>query len=100
MKNKIIVCIGFIVCFGIGFMCGMYAQSRIINSQNNIARNDLTELADNENNSQKTSDAGKCHDGTSPDENGCCPGEEYTDMGELGFNCCPPTGDCFPPIIN
>lgn len=35
-----------------------------------------------------------------PDENGCCPGEKYTDMGELGFNCCPETGgDCFPPII-
>ncbi|MBQ8473594.1 MAG: hypothetical protein IJ500_01900 [Alphaproteobacteria bacterium] len=36
-----------------------------------------------------------------PDENGCCPGEKYTDMGELGFNCCPETGgDCFPPIKN
>ncbi|MBP3316162.1 MAG: hypothetical protein J6L70_00990 [Alphaproteobacteria bacterium] len=34
-----------------------------------------------------------------PDENGCCPGEIYMDMGELGFNCCPETGgDCFPPI--
>ncbi len=34
-----------------------------------------------------------------PDENGCCPGEKYTDMGELGFNCCPESGgDCFPPI--
>lgn len=34
-----------------------------------------------------------------PDQNGCCPGEKYTDMGELGFNCCPETGgDCFPPI--
>lgn len=34
-----------------------------------------------------------------PDENGCCPGEKYTDMGELGFNCCPETGgDCFPPM--
>ena len=36
----------------------------------------------------------------SPDENGCCPGEKYTDMGVLGFNCCPETGgDCFPPIL-
>lgn len=35
-----------------------------------------------------------------PDENGCCPGEKYTDMGELGFNCCPETGgDCFPPMV-
>lgn len=34
-----------------------------------------------------------------PDENGCCPGEKYTDMGELGFNCCPETGgDCFLPM--
>lgn len=38
--------------------------------------------------------------GTLPDENGCCPGEIYTDMGEQGFNCCPETGgDCFPPIL-
>lgn len=35
-----------------------------------------------------------------PDENGCCPGENYTDMGDLGFNCCPEIGgDCFPPIV-
>lgn len=34
-----------------------------------------------------------------PDENGCCPGETYTDMGDLGFNCCPESGgDCFPPM--
>lgn len=32
------------------------------------------------------------------DENGCCAGEIYTDMGDLGFNCCPADGDCFPPI--
>lgn len=41
----------------------------------------------------------KCLDGTTPDSNGCCAGEIYTDMGDLGFNCCPQTGgDCFPPI--
>ena len=35
-----------------------------------------------------------------PDDNGCCPGEIYTDMGDLGFNCCPESGgDCFPPIV-
>ncbi|MBR2393336.1 MAG: hypothetical protein IKB05_02500 [Alphaproteobacteria bacterium] len=35
-----------------------------------------------------------------PDENGCCPDEIYTDMGDLGFNCCPKSGgDCFPPIV-
>lgn len=34
-----------------------------------------------------------------PDSNGCCPGEKYTDMGDMGFNCCPiDGGDCFPPI--
>lgn len=41
----------------------------------------------------------KCEDGTSPDSNGCCTGEKYTDMGEQGFNCCPESGgDCFPPM--
>ncbi len=41
-----------------------------------------------------------CEDGSNPDENGCCTGEIYTDMGEQGFNCCPETGgDCFPPIL-
>lgn len=40
-----------------------------------------------------------CTGGASPDLNGCCPGEEYTDMQEQGFNCCPIAGgDCFPPI--
>ena len=34
-----------------------------------------------------------------PDENGCCPGEKYTDMGDLGFNCCLSDGKtCFPPM--
>lgn len=41
-----------------------------------------------------------CDDGNAPDENGCCTGETYTDMGEAGFNCCPDAGgDCFPPIV-
>ncbi len=41
-----------------------------------------------------------CEDGNLPDQNGCCTGEIYTDMGEQGFNCCPETGgDCFPPIL-
>ena len=40
-----------------------------------------------------------CLDGARPDKNGCCTDEVYTDMGNLGFNCCPPgDGDCFPPI--
>lgn len=38
-------------------------------------------------------------DGEAPDENGCCAGETYTDMGDAGWNCCPDSGgDCFPPI--
>lgn len=40
-----------------------------------------------------------CPDGGAPDSNGCCSGETYTDMGDLGFNCCPDgDGDCYPPI--
>ncbi len=42
---------------------------------------------------------GLCVDGTEPDKHGCCEGELYTDMGDLGYNCCPEIGgDCFPPI--
>ncbi|MCL1902528.1 MAG: hypothetical protein FWG18_02795, partial [Alphaproteobacteria bacterium] len=43
--------------------------------------------------------------GTPPDASGCCPGELLTDMGIDDFGnpipaaCCPPVGDCFPPII-
>ena len=34
-----------------------------------------------------------------PDENGCCPGESYVDLGDLGFNCCTENNEkCFPPI--
>lgn len=41
-----------------------------------------------------------CMDGSLPDANGCCAGEIYTDMGEMGFNCCPESGgDCFPPLL-
>lgn len=41
-----------------------------------------------------------CPDGATPDMNGCCVGEVYTDMGEYGFNCCPEAGgDCFPPLF-
>ncbi len=40
-----------------------------------------------------------CDGGVAPDENGCCAGETYTDMGDAGWNCCPDSGgDCFPPI--
>ena len=42
----------------------------------------------------------KCFDGSLPDADGCCAGETYTNMGEMGWNCCPPepNADCFPPI--
>lgn len=34
-----------------------------------------------------------------PDANGCCPGETYKDLGDLGFNCCTENDEhCFPPI--
>ncbi len=37
---------------------------------------------------------------TTPDANGCCPGEVYTDMGDQGFNCCPTDGGmCFAPMV-
>ena len=40
-----------------------------------------------------------CPDGARPDANGCCEAEVYTDLGENGWNCCPPgDGDCFLPI--
>ena len=40
-----------------------------------------------------------CLDGTRPDANGCCTGEEYTDLGAGGFACCPEYGDnCYPPM--
>lgn len=43
-----------------------------------------------------------CEDGTSPDANGCCTGEIYTEMGpdsDLPYACCPAgSGDCFPPL--
>ncbi len=37
---------------------------------------------------------------TNPDENGCCPGEIYTDLGDQGFNCCKEDDKnlCYPPI--
>ena len=40
-----------------------------------------------------------CEDGSTPDADGCCTGETFTDMGEDGWNCCPDSGgDCFPPL--
>ena len=40
-----------------------------------------------------------CPNGDSPDKNGCCSGEVYTDAGDGWMVCCPDGGDnCFPPI--
>lgn len=40
-----------------------------------------------------------CKNNATPDEHGCCPGETYTNMDDMGWNCCPDSGgDCFPPI--
>ena len=40
----------------------------------------------------------KCADGNEPDNNGCCAGEVYTNMGKDGYNCCPEEGECYPPL--
>jgi len=52
----------------------------------------------------ETADIITCDGGTAPNENGCCPGEDYDntitnpDDGSMGV-CCPEGGgDCFPPI--
>lgn len=40
-----------------------------------------------------------CADGNTPDINGCCSGEVFTDMEDGTFACCTPDGlDCFPPM--
>lgn len=40
-----------------------------------------------------------CSGEVEPDKNGCCPGEVYTNMADLGYNCCPEGGgDCYPPL--
>ncbi len=69
--------LGAIVCFVLGALFGAYLSHGPVH----------------------LSDA-KCLDGAAPDENGCCAGEIYTDMGDMGWNCCPENTmlDCFPPI--
>lgn len=65
----------------VSVLCTIYISNR-------ICTNELNTVYESE-----------CHDGFSPDLNGCCPGETYTDMGDMGYNCCPDDGgDCFPPI--
>ncbi len=96
MKNSFWLCVAFVVCFGIGFLCGMFAQSRIIDGCD-VSEQEMIILV----NADATDEhVIKCLDGTTPDKNGCCTGELYTDMGDLGYNCCPDDGgDCFPPIV-
>lgn len=45
-------------------------------------------------------DAGLCPDGTEPNKFGCCEGEQFKDLGNTVFACCPKegNGECFPPI--
>ena len=79
MKKSISSCVAIVIAFVIGFLLGMWAYA---------SRNVLT-----------PSDSVVCVDGTQPDKYGCCAGEVYTDMDDLGFNCCPEVGgDCFPPL--
>ncbi len=48
---------------------------------------------------EDTSDVGTCEGGASPDANGCCPGEVFTDMENGTFACCTSDGvECFPPM--
>ena len=43
--------------------------------------------------------AGLCGDGSKPSRFGCCAGETFKDLGDLGFACCPRTGNvCYPPV--
>jgi len=96
MKNRILLCVAFVACFGIGFVCGMYAQSRIIDGRNQDKKNEMIAIFEEKVSGEHVV---KCLDGTMPDKNGCCTDEVYTDMGDLGWNCCPKIGgDCFPPI--
>ena len=72
-------CFAVVVAFLVGFVLGMWAHAG------------RTVLA--------PSDVPVCDGGVAPDKHGCCPGEIYTDMYDLGFNCCPEAGgDCFPPL--
>lgn len=96
MKNKILLSVAFVACFGIGFVCGMYAQSQIIAGQAAQRRAEMLAFFAQKGDAESVV---KCLDGTMPDKYGCCTDEVYTDLGDNGFACCPTSGgDCFPPI--
>ncbi len=79
MKKNISSCVAIVMAFLVGFVLGMWAHA----SRDTIAPGDVP----------------MCDGGEMPDKHGCCPGEIYTDMYDLGFNCCPESGgDCFPPL--
>ncbi|MBQ4070732.1 MAG: hypothetical protein IJD52_05205 [Alphaproteobacteria bacterium] len=79
MKNKILCCSLIIISFVLGFALGVCSHVAHIKFA--------------------PSDVGLCSDGSDPDKHGCCAGEIYTDMNDLGFNCCPEVGgDCYPPL--
>ncbi len=79
MKKKFCSCLYVVIAFIVGFLLGMWTYA---------SRDALT-----------PSDMPMCDGGAHPDKYGCCPGEVYTDMADLGFNCCPESGgDCFPPL--
>ncbi len=48
---------------------------------------------------EEMSGVGACSDGSAPDVNGCCPGENFMDAGGGQYYCCDEfTGDCFEPM--
>lgn len=79
MKKCMNSCLAVMIAFLVGFVLGMWAHA----SRDTLAPSDVP----------------MCDGGAFPDKHGCCPGEVYTDMFDLGFNCCPETGgDCFLPL--
>lgn len=79
MKKGFSSCVAIVLAFLAGFVLGMWAWA----SRETMQPGDVS----------------MCEGGVMPDKNGCCPGEVYTDMYDLGFNCCPEVGgDCFPPL--
>ena len=85
--------------------CVKRAGSRMFGARNRIIINTtnvnetvpaVENVATTENATTTTTEEKTCD---TPDENGCCPGESYVDLGDLGFNCCTENNEkCFPPM--
>ena len=85
--------------------CMKRAGSRMFGARNRIIINTtnvnetvpaVENVATTENATTTTTEEKTCD---TPDENGCCPGESYVDLGDLGFNCCTENNEkCFPPM--